>query len=114
MSVGSGLLCKLKKCGKSITARVAVTDGNGRAHNLTLFNDAITTLVEGVDGEGDVKHKMLQATEHILMLGISFRLKKFNYSCICLTPLCLTVKNDYYILCARPIITMQCTAAAFS
>ena len=55
-----GMLMKLSKCGKFLTARVSVDGLDGKKYMLTMFNDIIRKIVDGVDG-ADVKRKLLAA-----------------------------------------------------
>ena len=42
-----GLLVKLKKSEKCVSARVLVTDKQGRSHTLMLFNDVVWKVLNG-------------------------------------------------------------------
>ena len=45
-----GMVMKVSKCKKLVTARVSVGGRDGKVHTLTMFNSAISSIVEGVNG----------------------------------------------------------------
>lgn len=44
-----GMLMKLSKCSKFVTARGAVTGRDGKMHTLTMFHNVISSIVDCID-----------------------------------------------------------------
>ena len=55
-----GMMMKVSKCKKFVTARVSVGGWDGKVHTLTMFNSVISDIIEGVNGV-DLKRKLLAA-----------------------------------------------------
>ena len=53
-----GVIMKVTKCSKFLTARVSVGDQDDKVHTLTMFDSVVSKIIDGVGG-GDVKRKML-------------------------------------------------------
>ena len=45
-----GTVVKMAKCCKLSTARVVVGGKDGKAHILTMFNDVVNIVIDGVSG----------------------------------------------------------------
>ena len=43
-----GMVMKLKKCKKFLIARVSVDGSDGKWHTLTMFNNVIMKIVDGI------------------------------------------------------------------
>ena len=46
-----GMMQKIKKCRKLMTAKVIVSTVDGKSHVLTMFDEVVTSLIDGVSGE---------------------------------------------------------------
>ena len=57
-----GLTVKIKKALKCANACILVCDKNGTSHNLTLFNEVIFDLLEGIQGD-NIKQRLMQVEE---------------------------------------------------
>ena len=55
-----GMVMKVSKCKKFVTARVSVGGWDGKVHTLTMFNSVISSIVEGVN-RANLKRKLLAA-----------------------------------------------------
>lgn len=55
-----GMIMKVTKCTKFMTARVSVGGRDGKVHTLTMFDSVVSKIIDGVGG-GDVKRKLLAA-----------------------------------------------------
>ena len=47
-----GSIVKICKCKKMVLATVIVSGEDGRKHVVTMFNDIVLQVIEGVDGDG--------------------------------------------------------------
>ena len=57
-----GLTVKIKKALKCANACILVCDKNSTSHNLTLFNEVIFDLLEGIQGD-NIKQRLMQVEE---------------------------------------------------
>ena len=55
-----GMVMKVSKCKKFVTARVSVGGRDGKVHTPTMFNSVISSIVEGVN-RANLKRKLLAA-----------------------------------------------------
>ena len=55
-----GMIMKVTKRTKFMTARVSVGGRDGKVHTLTMFDSVVSKIIDGVGG-GDVKRKLLAA-----------------------------------------------------
>jgi len=61
-----------------VNARILVCDKNGTSHNLTLFNEVIFDLLEGIQGD-NIKQRLMQVEEtkfYVNNRGIAYSVKK--------------------------------------
>ena len=58
-----GSLVKTMKCMKKMMAKVVISGDDGEEHTVTMFNEIIVTLIDGVAGDGPVM-KLLMAERH--------------------------------------------------
>ena len=56
-----GLLVKMEKSKRLMTAQVTVSGNDGKVYSLTMFNNVISSIIDGIDG-GSIERKLFAPT----------------------------------------------------